>query len=172
MYFQKSQFYKIAFCINTTFQYNLQNKVSWAFYVCATQKPICRERNREKRGIEVESSHCWQVVLASHSFTYVKWPRFLLPFQQPRQYSSSSSLQEPFSDQLAGIQNLDNGSSRKMALKFHPLTSQSPKLPSFAMPQLASLRSPKFVMASTLRSTSRQLLFLFPHSTLMLFRSL
>lgn len=58
-----------------------------------------------------------------------------------------------------------------MALKFHPLTSQSPKLPSFAMPQLASLRSPKFVMASTLRSTSRQLLFLFPHSTSMLFRS-
>ncbi|KAL0558158.1 hypothetical protein IC582_006723 [Cucumis melo] len=43
-----------------------------------------------------------------------------------------------------------------MALKFHPLTSQSPKLPSFAMPQLASLRSPKFVMASTLRSTSRE----------------
>ncbi|NP_001267709.1 acyl-[acyl-carrier-protein] desaturase, chloroplastic [Cucumis sativus] len=43
-----------------------------------------------------------------------------------------------------------------MALKFHPLTSQSPKLPSFRMPQLASLRSPKFVMASTLRSTSRE----------------
>uniref|UniRef100_E9AIY7 Acyl-[acyl-carrier-protein] desaturase n=1 Tax=Cucumis sativus TaxID=3659 RepID=E9AIY7_CUCSA len=43
-----------------------------------------------------------------------------------------------------------------MALKFHPLTSQSAKLPSFAMPQLASLRSPKFVMASTLRSTSRE----------------
>nr|WDW26416.1 chloroplast stearoyl-ACP 9-desaturase 1 [Momordica charantia] len=43
-----------------------------------------------------------------------------------------------------------------MALKFHPLTSQSPKLPSFALPQLASLRSPKFLMASTLRSTSRE----------------
>ncbi|KAG6585228.1 hypothetical protein SDJN03_17961, partial [Cucurbita argyrosperma subsp. sororia] len=43
-----------------------------------------------------------------------------------------------------------------MALQFHLLTSQSPKLPSFAMPQLASFRSPKFVVASTLRSTSRE----------------
>ncbi|XP_022962143.1 acyl-[acyl-carrier-protein] desaturase, chloroplastic [Cucurbita moschata] len=43
-----------------------------------------------------------------------------------------------------------------MALKFHPLACQSPKFPSFAMPQLASLRSPKFVMASTLHSTSRE----------------
>ena len=51
-----------------------------------------------------------------------------------------------------------------MALKFHPLTCQSPKLPSFAMPQLASLRSPKFVMASTLHSTSRYVPFLFLHS--------
>ncbi|XP_023536832.1 acyl-[acyl-carrier-protein] desaturase, chloroplastic-like [Cucurbita pepo subsp. pepo] len=43
-----------------------------------------------------------------------------------------------------------------MALQFHLLSSQSPKLPSFAMPQLASFRSPKFVVASTLRSTSRE----------------
>ncbi|KAE8663099.1 desaturase [Hibiscus syriacus] len=43
-----------------------------------------------------------------------------------------------------------------MALKFNPITYQSHKLPSFALPPMASLRSPKFFMASTLRSGSKE----------------
>ncbi|KAA8532144.1 hypothetical protein F0562_006714 [Nyssa sinensis] len=43
-----------------------------------------------------------------------------------------------------------------MALKFNPLTFQSQKHPSFARPSMASLRSPKFFMASTLRSGSKE----------------
>ncbi|OMO67853.1 Fatty acid desaturase, type 2 [Corchorus olitorius] len=43
-----------------------------------------------------------------------------------------------------------------MALKFNPITFQSQKLPSFALPPMASLRSPKFYMASTLRSGSKE----------------
>ncbi|XWS22146.1 hypothetical protein CRYUN_Cryun29cG0009900 [Craigia yunnanensis] len=42
-----------------------------------------------------------------------------------------------------------------MALKFNPITSQSQKLPSFALPPMASLRSPKFSMISTLPSGSK-----------------
>ncbi|KAJ0035944.1 hypothetical protein Pint_26156 [Pistacia integerrima] len=42
-----------------------------------------------------------------------------------------------------------------MALKLSPFTTQSHKVPSFALPQMASLRSPKFSMASTLRSNSK-----------------
>ncbi|GMJ08505.1 suppressor of SA insensitive 2, FATTY ACID BIOSYNTHESIS 2, lesion dwarf mimic 1 [Hibiscus trionum] len=43
-----------------------------------------------------------------------------------------------------------------MALKFNPITYQSQKLPSFALPPMAGLRSPKFFMASTLRSGSKE----------------
>ncbi|KAH7547606.1 stearoyl-[acyl-carrier-protein] 9-desaturase, chloroplastic [Ziziphus jujuba] len=43
-----------------------------------------------------------------------------------------------------------------MALKLTPITSQSPKFPSFALPPMASFRSPKFLMASTLRSGSKE----------------
>lgn len=43
-----------------------------------------------------------------------------------------------------------------MALKLNAFTTQSPKLPSFALPQMASLRSPKFSMASTLRSGAKE----------------
>ncbi|TYH94057.1 hypothetical protein ES332_A12G015000v1 [Gossypium tomentosum] len=43
-----------------------------------------------------------------------------------------------------------------MALKFNPITFQSQKLPSFALPPMAGLRSPKFFMASTLRSGSEE----------------
>ncbi|XVF84253.1 hypothetical protein PTKIN_Ptkin17bG0018000 [Pterospermum kingtungense] len=43
-----------------------------------------------------------------------------------------------------------------MALNFNPITSQSQKLSSFALPPMASLRSPKFFMASTLRSDSKE----------------
>ncbi|KAK8663582.1 hypothetical protein V6N13_083394 [Hibiscus sabdariffa] len=43
-----------------------------------------------------------------------------------------------------------------MALKFNPITHQSHKLPSFALPPMASFRSPKFFMASTLRSGSKE----------------
>ncbi|KAK6266316.1 hypothetical protein QUC31_017153 [Theobroma cacao] len=43
-----------------------------------------------------------------------------------------------------------------MALKLNPITSQSQKLPYFALPPMASLRSPKFFMASTLRSGSKE----------------
>ena len=43
----------------------------------------------------------------------------------------------------------------KMALKLNPTITQSPKFPAFALPQMASLRSPKFFMASTLRSGSK-----------------
>ncbi|KAK8519458.1 hypothetical protein V6N13_133381 [Hibiscus sabdariffa] len=43
-----------------------------------------------------------------------------------------------------------------MALKFNPIPFQSQKLPSFALPPMASLRSPKFFMASTLRSGSKE----------------
>ncbi|MFQ6645417.1 hypothetical protein Gotur_019433 [Gossypium turneri] len=42
-----------------------------------------------------------------------------------------------------------------MALKFNPITFQSQKLPSFALPPMAGLRSPKFFMASTLRFGSK-----------------
>lgn len=47
-----------------------------------------------------------------------------------------------------------------MALKLTPITSQSPKFPSFALPPMASFRSPKFLMASTLRSGSKCVLLL------------
>ncbi|KAK8483816.1 hypothetical protein V6N13_038696 [Hibiscus sabdariffa] len=43
-----------------------------------------------------------------------------------------------------------------MALKFNPIPFQSQKLPSFSLPPMASLRSPKFFMASTLRSGSKE----------------
>ncbi|XP_050206850.1 stearoyl-[acyl-carrier-protein] 9-desaturase, chloroplastic [Mercurialis annua] len=43
-----------------------------------------------------------------------------------------------------------------MALKLNPFLSQSPKLPSFSLPTMASLRSPKFSMASTLKSGSKE----------------
>ncbi|KAJ8755211.1 hypothetical protein K2173_019009 [Erythroxylum novogranatense] len=43
-----------------------------------------------------------------------------------------------------------------MALKFNPLASQYPKLPSFPLPPMASVRSPKFSMASTLKSGSKE----------------
>lgn len=43
----------------------------------------------------------------------------------------------------------------KMALKLNPTIYQSPKFPAFALPPMASLRSPKFFMASTLRSGSK-----------------
>ncbi|KAL8479278.1 hypothetical protein ACS0TY_026221 [Phlomoides rotata] len=42
-----------------------------------------------------------------------------------------------------------------MALKLNAITFQSPKYPSFALPPMASLSSPKFLMASTLRSGSK-----------------
>lgn len=47
-----------------------------------------------------------------------------------------------------------------MALNLNAFTTQSPKLPSFALPQMASLRSPKFSMASTLRSGAKSVLLL------------
>ncbi|KAJ0035145.1 hypothetical protein Pint_26148 [Pistacia integerrima] len=43
-----------------------------------------------------------------------------------------------------------------MALKLSPFTAQSHKVLSFAHPQMAGLRSPKFSMASTLRSNSNE----------------
>ncbi|XWS13124.1 hypothetical protein CRYUN_Cryun36dG0010800 [Craigia yunnanensis] len=43
-----------------------------------------------------------------------------------------------------------------MALKFNPIASQSQKLPSFALPPMASLRSPKFCMVSTLPSGPKE----------------
>ncbi|OAY51813.1 stearoyl-[acyl-carrier-protein] 9-desaturase, chloroplastic [Manihot esculenta] len=43
-----------------------------------------------------------------------------------------------------------------MALKLNPFLSQSQKLPSFALPPMASLRSPKFYMASTLKTGSKE----------------
>lgn len=43
-----------------------------------------------------------------------------------------------------------------MALKLSLLTSQPPKLPSFALQQKSTLRSPKFFMASTLSSASKE----------------
>ncbi|XP_057957238.1 stearoyl-[acyl-carrier-protein] 9-desaturase, chloroplastic [Malania oleifera] len=43
-----------------------------------------------------------------------------------------------------------------MALKLYPVTFPSQKLPSFALPPMAGLRSPKFFMASTLRSGPRE----------------
>ncbi|KAK6146360.1 hypothetical protein DH2020_020229 [Rehmannia glutinosa] len=43
-----------------------------------------------------------------------------------------------------------------MALKLNAINFQSPKCPSFALPPVASLRSPKFFMASTLRSGSKE----------------
>ncbi|KAL8482794.1 hypothetical protein ACS0TY_025720 [Phlomoides rotata] len=42
-----------------------------------------------------------------------------------------------------------------MALKLNAITFQSPKYPSFALPPMASLISPKFLMASTLRFGSK-----------------
>ncbi|KAK8305811.1 hypothetical protein V6Z11_D03G086100 [Gossypium hirsutum] len=42
-----------------------------------------------------------------------------------------------------------------MALKLNRITFQSQKLPSFALPPMAGLRSPKFFMASTLRFGSK-----------------
>lgn len=50
--------------------------------------------------------------------------------------------------------------NRKMALKLSPFTTQTQKFPSFALPQMGSLRSPKFSMASTLRSNTK-FVFLF-----------
>ncbi|CAL5417107.1 unnamed protein product [Camellia sinensis] len=44
----------------------------------------------------------------------------------------------------------------EMAIKLNPITFQSQKYPSFALPPMASLRSPKFFMASTLRSGSKE----------------
>ncbi|KAK4421992.1 Stearoyl-[acyl-carrier-protein] 9-desaturase, chloroplastic [Sesamum alatum] len=43
-----------------------------------------------------------------------------------------------------------------MALKLNAINFQSPKFPSFALPPVASVRSPKFFMASTLRSGSKE----------------
>lgn len=43
-----------------------------------------------------------------------------------------------------------------MALKLNPITFQSQKYPSFAIPSMASIRSPKFVVASVLRTGSRE----------------
>ncbi|KAL0368692.1 UNVERIFIED_CONTAM: Stearoyl-[acyl-carrier-protein] 9-desaturase, chloroplastic [Sesamum calycinum] len=43
-----------------------------------------------------------------------------------------------------------------MALKLNAINFQSPKCPSFALPPVASVRSPKFFMASTLRSGSKE----------------
>ncbi|CAK9161690.1 unnamed protein product [Ilex paraguariensis] len=43
-----------------------------------------------------------------------------------------------------------------MALKFNALTFQYRKYPSFAFPPIAGVRSPKFFMASTLRSGSKE----------------
>ncbi|XP_030938253.1 stearoyl-[acyl-carrier-protein] 9-desaturase, chloroplastic [Quercus lobata] len=43
-----------------------------------------------------------------------------------------------------------------MALKLSLFTSQPPKLPSFALQQKSTLRSPKFFMASTLSSASKE----------------
>ncbi|PIN15081.1 Acyl-[acyl-carrier-protein] desaturase [Handroanthus impetiginosus] len=48
-----------------------------------------------------------------------------------------------------------NEKKRKMAVKLNATNFQSPKCPSFALPAVASLRSPKFYMASTLRSGSK-----------------
>lgn len=43
-----------------------------------------------------------------------------------------------------------------MALKLNPITFQSQKYPSFAITSMASIRSPKFVVASVLRTGSRE----------------
>ncbi|XVF84286.1 hypothetical protein PTKIN_Ptkin17bG0024800 [Pterospermum kingtungense] len=43
-----------------------------------------------------------------------------------------------------------------MALKFNSATFQSQKLPSFGLPPMTSLRSPKFLMASTIGSNSKE----------------
>ncbi|KAJ8755449.1 hypothetical protein K2173_019247 [Erythroxylum novogranatense] len=43
-----------------------------------------------------------------------------------------------------------------MAFKLNPLVSQSPKLPPFALPLMASIRSPKFYVASTLKYGSKK----------------
>ncbi|GAV76397.1 FA_desaturase_2 domain-containing protein [Cephalotus follicularis] len=43
-----------------------------------------------------------------------------------------------------------------MALNLNPINSQPQNIPSFALPQVATLRSPKFVMASTLRSGTKE----------------
>lgn len=45
-----------------------------------------------------------------------------------------------------------------MALKLSPFTTPSLKSPSFSVPQMASVRSSKFAMASTLRSNSKSVL--------------
>ncbi|KAJ8755141.1 hypothetical protein K2173_018939 [Erythroxylum novogranatense] len=43
-----------------------------------------------------------------------------------------------------------------MAFKLNPLVSQSPKLPSFALPLMNSIRSPKLYVASTLKCGSKK----------------
>ncbi|XWS09434.1 hypothetical protein CRYUN_Cryun40dG0084200 [Craigia yunnanensis] len=43
-----------------------------------------------------------------------------------------------------------------MALKFNSIASQSQKLPSFALPSMASLKSPKFSMVSTLPAAPKE----------------
>lgn len=46
-----------------------------------------------------------------------------------------------------------------MALKLNPFVSQSQKLPAFALPPMASFRSPKVCMAYTLNSSTKWVAF-------------
>lgn len=85
-------------------------------------------------------------------------PEELKPNQNTN--SSSSFSLKPHQRSAAHRQKKRiNQKTKKMALKFNPITSQSQKLPSFALPPMASLRSPRFFMASTLRSGSKWVFF-------------
>lgn len=69
------------------------------------------------------------------------------------------------------IQALQSSSliNPSMALKLSTFTTPSHKVPCFALPQMASRRSPKFSMASTLRSNSKSVFISVPFSFLLLF---
>ena len=58
---------------------------------------------------------------------------------------------------------------KKMALKLNTITFQPQNYPPFAMPRMARLRSPKFFMASTLRSSSKWVLSQDPQILYVLF---
>lgn len=68
------------------------------------------------------------------------------------QYSTHSTLQFTPTQPNRAEKHHHQHNQSTMALRMNPLPTQTY---SFALPQMASLRSPKFVMASTLRSGAK-----------------
>ena len=102
------------------------------------------------------------IAMASYKWLFLCLPRLYIPHTTNDSFSfCGGKTTESWNKRPKGKNRVlrERTPKKAMALKLSLFTSQPPKLPSFALQQKSTLRSPKFFMASTLSSASKWVSF-------------